>query len=424
MIIGPLNSSRVSNWTTRRVIAATLIVLSVIAAFALFYRFRLVWFSLFVAMVIGTAIKPIASWLHERGLPRPWGVILVYGAMLALLTGFGLLLIPLTLEQAATILSTLSGYYESFRSILLNSSNRLLWRIGVVLPGVLVPGIPGGQTQRETLTLVKDISQTIGLIGNTILALMAIVLLSFYWTQDSERIIRSLLLIISEERRDKVREVIGTVEAKVGAFVRAQTILCVSVGGMTLVAYLLIGLPYALLLALIAGIMEIVPVLGPVIGALPAVLLALSLAPSKVIWIVVATIVIHQIESYLLVPRIMDRSVGVNPIVTLLSLLAFIALLGLPGAFLALPLAAIFQMLVDRFLLDADAVEQEPPAGRDYLNRLRYETQELVRDIRKQIRRKEQHTFPGTAAIEDEIEAIASDLDSILAQAAEMEAAP
>jgi predicted PurR-regulated permease PerM len=422
--MAPINSSRFSNWTTRQIIAGTLIALSVIAAFALLYRFRLVWFSFFLALVIGTAIRPVGSWLHRRGLPRPWGVVLVYGAILVLLTGFGLLLIPLILEQAATILSTLSEYYQGFRNLLLDSSSRLLWRIGVLVPGVLIQGSSEVQTDGQALNLVKDLSRAVGLVGNTILALTAIVLLSFYWAQDGERIIRSLLLIIGEERRDRAREVIGTVEAKLGAFVRAQTILCVSVGGMTLVAYLLIGLPYALLLALMAGIMEIVPVLGPVLGALPAALLALALAPSKVIWIIVATIIIHQIESYLLVPRIMDRSVGVNPIVTLLSLLAFISLLGLPGALLALPLAAIFQMLVDRFLLDPDAVQHEPPAGRDYLNRLRFETQELVRDIRKQIRRKEQHTFPGSAGIEDEIEAIASDLDSILAQAAESEAAP
>jgi hypothetical protein len=119
----------------------------------------------------------------------------------------------------------------------------------------------------------------------------------------------------------------------------------------------------------------------------------------------------------------MDRSVGVNPVVTLLALLTFTSFLGLPGAILAVPLAAIFQMLVDRFLLGPDAVEQEPPAGRDYINRLRYETQGLVQDIRKQIRRKGQDPVRGTDGIRDEIEAIARDLDSILAQAAESEAA-
>jgi hypothetical protein len=153
------------------------------------------------------------------------------------------------------------------------------------------------------------------------------------------------------------------------------------------------------------------------VSIVPAVLLALSLAPSKVLWVIVAAVAIQQLESSLLVPRVMDRTVGVNGLVTILSLVGFTSLLGLPGALLAIPMAAIIQLLLDRFVLGLDAIEQDAPDGRDYLSKLRYEAQELVRDVRKQIRHKEEEVSEHTDAVEDEIESIATDLDSILARA-------
>lgn len=134
-------SSGLASWTSRRTILATLAVLSVIVSFWLLYRFRLVVFTLFVAIVISTAIKPAVDWLHRRRLPRVLGVILVYLVLLALLAGSALLLVPLIFDQVATIIPTLSDYYQSVRSLLLSSPGRLIWRIGGQLPSELTIGV-------------------------------------------------------------------------------------------------------------------------------------------------------------------------------------------------------------------------------------------------------------------------------------------
>ena len=109
----------------------------------------------------------------------------------------------------------------------------------------------------------------------------AILILAFYWTLESERSIRSLLLWMPVNHRDPFREFIVEVEDKVGGFILGQSILCLSIGAMAFVAYQLIGLPYALVLAIIAAIMEAVPIVGPALGAVPAILVALSFAPTK-----------------------------------------------------------------------------------------------------------------------------------------------
>jgi hypothetical protein len=188
---------------------------------------------------------------------------------------------------------------------------------------------------------------------------------------------------------------------------------------MALVAYLLIGLPNALVLALMAAVLEAVPMVGPLLGAIPASIVALSISPTALVWVIIATTIIQQSENSLLVPRVMDKTVGVNPFVSLLAFFAFSSLFGISGALLAIPLAAVIQLLLDRFVFHPGEVEVDVSTGRDYASRLRYEAQDLAQDIRKQARIESGESsvkIKQTDQIMDEIEAIATDLDSLLAQ--------
>ena len=118
-----------------------------------------------------------------------------------------------------------------------------------------------------------------------IFILIVILFLSFYWTLDGPRIIQSFLLLLPQGRRESIRDLISAMEAKVGYYIAGQGVLCLMVGVMALASYLLIGLPNALVLALIAGVLEAVPMIGPLLGAVPAALVALSLGPDKLIWV-------------------------------------------------------------------------------------------------------------------------------------------
>jgi hypothetical protein len=165
--------------------------------------------------------------------------------------------------------------------------------------------------------------------------------------------------------------------------------------------------------------MEVVPIIGPLLGAIPAALVGLSLGPDKLVWVIVATVVIQQLENSLLVPRVMSKAVGVNPFVSLLALFAFSSLLGFAGALMAIPMAALIQLLLDRFVFGPAAIEPEVSTGRDYASRLRYEAQDLAQDLRGQARLKKGGSdlrIKQTDHVLDEIEAITTDLDSLLAQ--------
>jgi predicted PurR-regulated permease PerM len=412
-------SSQPYQWTFRRVMWATLVLVFVALGFWLLYRFNQVVFILFIAIVMGTVIRPIVTWLYRRGLPRIAGVILVYLILLALLISFVLLLFPLIVEQGTTIAAAVPGYYQSLREWMVNYPNQLIVRLSEFLPATL-PGLqPIQQTAQQMLASAGQALGYVSLAAKTIFIAIVILLLAFHWTLDGPRIIQSLLPLVSKDQRERISELISDMETKIGSYIAGQAVLCLVIGIMALVAYLLIGLPNTLVLALVAGVLEAVPMIGPLLGAIPAAVIALSIGPSKLIWVIVATIVIQQMENSLLVPRVMRKAVGINPFVSLLSLFAFSSLFGIAGALMAIPIAAIVQLLLDRFVFHPGTIESEVSTGRDLASRLRYEAQDLAQDLRKQARLKKGGSDLSIKQVDqvlDEIETITTDLDSLLAQ--------
>jgi predicted PurR-regulated permease PerM len=406
-------------WTFARVMGATLVLVLLALGFWLLYRFNQVVFILFIAIVMGTVIRPAVAWLHQRGLPRIIGVVLVYTLLLALLIGFGLLLFPLMIEQGAIIAADVPGYYQSLREWAVNFPNQWVARLGGFLPITLSGQASVQQTGEQMLDSADQALGYAGSAAQFLLVITAILLLAFHWTLDGPRIIRSLVSLLPTSQRERSRELLSTMETKVGAFVAGQAILCLIIGVMALVAYWLIGLPNFLVLAFIAGVMEAVPMVGPLLGAVPAALIALSISPIKLVWVIVASIAIQQLENNLLVPRVMRRAVGVNSFVSLLAIFAFGSLFGLAGAIMAIPLTAILQLLLEHFVFGPEAIEPEGTPGRDFASRLHYDAQNLAQDLRGQARLKKggsDRSVKQTDEVLDEIEAITADLDVLLAQ--------
>jgi len=411
----------IPQYSNRQVAYATLFVVSILLLFFLLYRFSQIVFILLVAIVLGTAVRPVVNWLNRRGIPRPVGVLFVYLLLLCLVAGLIVLLPPLFAGQFKDFTSNLPVYYGIFRSSLLQSSSHILQQIAIQLPQQITgfTSNPGTGTEEmlsrlaQSLTYIDDFSHGLFIA-------LAVFILGFYWVLESDRFIHNALLWAPLNQRDSIRELIAEIEAKLGGFILGQGFLCLIVGVMALIAYLVIGLPYALLLAVFAGIMEAVPIFGPILGAVPALLIALSIGPATALWVVAATLVIQALENHLLVPRVMRRSVGVNSLVTLLAFLAFTSLLGLMGAILAVPMAAIIQLIINRFVLTPAQTQVQTVDGRDRLSRLRYEAQELTLDVRKQLRENEQLDGAEQEVV-DELEEIAIDLDRLLSQSETVE---
>jgi predicted PurR-regulated permease PerM len=405
-------------WTPRRVILATLTVLLVAFGFYLLVRFRLIFFLLFTAIVLSTALNPLVALLMRWKIPRTIAVILIALLLLVLVIAFLLVVAPIILEQTATLTTLVGNWYQEIYRSLLQSPSLLVRRIVRQLPVSLPLTLPSPASTQEVDPLIL-VEQTIsfgGAILQNFLIVAATALLAGMWILESERLSRIFILALPMNIRTPVRDFLAEAGEKVGAYTRGLALLVLIVGVFSTIAYFIIGLPNVLVLGLLAGIFELVPLVGPLLGAIPALLVATSLGPDVVLQVIIATFIIQTLENNIIVPRLMDRAVGVNPIASFLAFLTFGSLFGFVGALLAVPLAAVIQITLQRLLFQAPAGEQAPLVNRDAVSMLRYEAQDLVQDVRKLVREKDAEVESSADRIEDSIESVVQDLDSILAE--------
>lgn len=412
-------------WTPRRIITATLVVLGVIALAYMMVNFYSVLVIAFIAFVLSTAIRPIVYLMGRLKINLSLAVIIAYLLLLGILIGIILLLVPIITEQVAAITSKIPEYYTDFRTLLVSSRSAIIRTISQRLPldpPLSLIGITSTDTPQQDATVaVTQLFLTLKTVGISLFIIISTLLLAFYWTLDGERITRAMLSLVNPERRESAREVVGEIQQKMGAYIRGQIILDVSIAILATIAYFLIGLEYALVLGILAGILETVPILGPILGAIPPLLIALASGnTSAFIWVIVATVIIQQIEGTFLVPRVMDRTVGVNAVVTLLAFAAFGSLLGLVGGILAVPLAAIVQIIFSRLVFSPTEIS----AGikdRTKLGVLRYEAQELAQTMRLRTREAAPDE-QRNEGLDDALEAIVLDLDELLDRATQQKA--
>jgi len=219
-------------------------------------------------------------------------------------------------------------------------------------------------------------------IGMGVLAFLtealSILVVSIYLTLGQSRLERFWLSLAPAARRPELLAIWREIENRLGGYVRGELLLMTSIGVLSSLGYLVIGLPYPLALGVLAGMVEFVPMVGPTLGAIPAIVVALSISPQAALLVLVYSIGIQMAENNILVPRLMGRSVGVSPVVVILAVFAFGSLLGITGAFLAIPLAAILQVLMDHLVVHAGVSDTEEP-GEGSAN--------IVATMREKIRR-------------------------------------
>jgi predicted PurR-regulated permease PerM len=180
-----------------------------------------------------------------------------------------------------------------------------------------------------------------------LLDVLMILLLALYITTDGPRIGRYLLAFLPPDRHAQASRVTERIFVRLGGWVSGQLVLCLIIGFLSWLGLTIIGVPYAVVLALIAGIMEAVPNIGPFIAAVPAVLIASLYGPWQALLVGILYLVIQQLENYIIVPRVMSRAVELHPLAVLLALLVGGELMGVLGAVLAVPVTAAISVIVD-----------------------------------------------------------------------------
>jgi predicted PurR-regulated permease PerM len=348
----------INRWPPGEVARAVLVVISLGIIFYLLYRVQEVLFLLVLAILLATAIEPLVNRLRRGPFTRGSGVLLVY-TLIILAIGIPIYAVaPSLISQAASFSDTLPDRLQSLLPYAESLQPRPVQAIAVSAIESAIQAVQSPQNPPQ-----DQIVQAGATAAHTLLSFFTIFVLSYYWLVERPSIKRAILRTVPVQRARDVNTVWMEVEEKLGGWVRGQLILMLAIGVMATIGYFFLGLPNPILLGVAAGLFEIVPMIGPFLAFAPAVLVALAaIDPTRALAVVGYALVIQQIESNVLVPRVMGRTVGISSLTVLLGILVGGALAGLPGAFLAVPLAGALQVILAHTLRTEDPSQAEEHA--------------------------------------------------------------
>lgn len=298
---------------------------------------REVFVLLFIVIIIVTALTPTVNrW--AKLITRPGAVISVFTLLLIFLVAVFSLLIPPLVMQLQDFSANLPAYTDSFSHI----------QQGGIAQSLAI-------TVRDNLSTLSDqlgnvgqllFAKTVGVI-NGIVAVITIIILSFYLLLEEEGLKKMYKGLLSPEWHEALSETTRKIADKLGAWLRGQILIMFTVGLLVTIGLLIIGSPYALTLGLWSGLTEVIPIIGPWIGGVPGVIVGLSISPLAGFLALVIYLVVQQLENSFLVPRVMSRAVGLNPVIVIVALLIGDKLYGLLGVLLSVPFAAVIGVIAE-----------------------------------------------------------------------------
>jgi predicted PurR-regulated permease PerM len=357
----------------RIIVLVTAIVLGVWLVVTL----RQVLIQVLLAIILAAGLTPLVDSLARRGLPRGLAVLLIYLALILLIVGLGVLIIPPIADEVERLALTAPHYGDLVIERLRELREQYPFlpaldeQFAQQLRGL---GSQLGVLASQALSVAR---LALGIFGGLFNAILVLIL-TLYLVVFGQTIRAYLLSFVAPGRRPRLVEMTDRMGRRMGGWLLGQLALSMTIGVVSYVGLSLLGVRYALFLAVVAAIGEAVPNIGPILSTIPAVLVALTHSPLLALATLGLYIGIQQLENHLLVPKIMERAVELHPFATIIALLVGLELLGVIGAILSVPVTAALAVALDevRWARGAAApapaeaaaplpADPEPPAARD-----------------------------------------------------------
>lgn len=287
--------------------------------------------GLFISYILMASLSPAVVWLTKYKIPQFLATFIVFFLALA---GFFTVIFPLfpfLIAQMQQLFKTFPLYADRTSELL---------------------GIPFDYHAIQTLfsSELGSISQNAFAVTKSVFSglfsVLSILVITLYMLLDQKHMRKAVVSFFPKYAQEKTFHTMTEIEQKLGAWLRGQIVLSFFIGSLTWVVLTLLHIPFALPLALLAGILEIVPTLGPILSAIPAVIVAFAISPTLSLVVALVYIGIQLLENNLLVPKIMEKAVGLNPIVIIVSVAIGAKLLGIIGALLAIPFLSVLIIVV------------------------------------------------------------------------------
>lgn len=328
---------------------AILKVLAVVIGVYVLWTIKDIVGLVFVAWVFSSAVIPIVDYLQRKHIPRIVSVLGIVVLFAGILTLLGIMLVPPLSAEITEISNIAPTYITQFKG--------LQESIPFDLAGSL-------KTFSQQIT---DISgQLLGAIMSLfggIFTFIAVIVLTFYMIVEENAVKKLVQSFAPLNYQPYIIKKIHEVQDRLGGWLRGQLILSLIVGAMTYIGLVIIGVKYALVIALITGLLEFVPLIGAILSAIPAVFFALMQSPWKALFVVILFIIIHQTEGHLIQPNVMKRSVGLSPLIIIIALLIGAEIAGIIGTLLAVPVAVIISVFTEDLFVQKKKEETKLEKG-------------------------------------------------------------
>lgn len=291
---------------------------------------------IFIAVIFMSALSPIVTRLEKLKIPRSLAIAIIYVGIISLAAALITFVVTPFAEETTNLVTNLPQYLTT-----------LLPETGFIDRSIL---------QQEFGNFSKNALEVSVTIFNNFLALISVAVLTFYLLLERENLDKLIAqFFIGKEER--IKRTTKRIEEKLGAWMRGQISLTLIIGTTSYIGLSLLGVPYALPLAILAGVLEIVPVIGPIISAIPAVMIAFLISPLTAGLVALMYFIIQQLENHLIVPQVMKKAVGLNPLIVIIAVAIGGRLLGISGALLAVPITVVAQIITED-LINAEEVKK------------------------------------------------------------------
>ncbi|WP_081755789.1 AI-2E family transporter [Paucisalibacillus sp. EB02] len=302
-----------------------------------------------LAFIAFYLLNPIVDLLEKIKIKRIWGIIIIIIGITGLLTGLILLIAPAIEKQITDLISTFPEYVQQLwlglnewvqNSFLAPYYDQAYdW---VVSNFSNIPGIIGSYIV-DAFAGVRNFAST---VTNFVVALVTFPIILFFLLKDGDRFKAYFLKLLPPKYRGDVNQIINNMDAQVGSYIQGQIIVASCIGILLYIGYLIIGLDYAITLAILAGILSVVPYLGPTLSIIPAVIIAIVNSPFMLLKLAIVWVIVQFLEGNLISPNIMGRTMKIHPLTIIIVLLIAGNLFGLLGVILGIPGYAIIRVLV------------------------------------------------------------------------------
>ena len=355
-------------WRRAGLVAAAVAVVAVIL-----YLARGALFPLIVSVVLAQLFYPVVTFLekrlpgHERmpGASRIVSILMIYVAFAGVVAGVLFLTVPPLFAESEELVQAFPDLYERARSTVEGWSEEYTERIPVELRTQIEEAVAaGGNVLAEAAWGIAQ--RTVSGVSNAVTIVIGLAVMPFflfYVLKDRERVVGGLYPMLSERGQMHTRNVISIANRVIGSYVRGQLVSATVVGVLVFIGLSILGIKFAAILGLVAGLFGLIPIIGPLLGAVPGLLVTLASSPSDTIWVALVYVAVQLIENYVVTPRIQSSAVRMNPALIMVTLVMASEVSGLWGVIVGVPLVAVTRDVFVYFYEQWDTGNRETVPG-------------------------------------------------------------